>query len=200
MANATAISNGSSFSCSKQPLLDLAVGAGNVEVVKYLLGPPYHVDPRTALPFCKEYEHTWPANPMRLEAARLVLRALGGNINLTVQGRTTPLARCHSPQIVQLYLENGAIIDQGERGANALEVAIGDALGWDPAPGPGARMHAMERVRLYVRFGHASIMGRRSEKGFRDRCATARETWVTEHCRELARLIRHTEGTFRTGS
>jgi hypothetical protein len=197
--------------CGWGPLLPLAVNAGNLEVVRYLLNHPVGVDPiaaeyvkgrlhRTMFMTCR-YDSTMDDDrrQRRLQAFAMALESNKSALNTISDDGYTALKGCNEPEIVSLYLSYGADPTLGLRPnePNLLEVAIRDAIGFQPGSYTDQSRHGLSRVRLWAQHGMKSIVGRPSEREIEFTCNDGWGLgWHMDTCRTLATFIEASPGVF----
>jgi hypothetical protein len=195
--------------CAPTPLLPVAMQAGNLDVVRFLLGKPLGVSPRMppAILFsCKdEAPQGQDAKARRQEAFTLVLATGAVDMNgRNAEGRTV-LQACYEPELLALFVKRGARLDveigSGATVRNPLEQAIVDAVQFKEGSPQARRLHGLERARLFAGASGASggsIRGRPIEARIRGTCNLVLKgrRWNPETCGELAGFIQASPGTF----
>lgn len=185
--------------CAPNPLLLYALDAGNVEVVRYLLDAPFGQKiqvPQYVLFHCQTH---WDITPEGREARRRAYSVLFDRKVVDVQllrNGVSVLGRCAEPELVSLYLENGARPDVDVRRAtgtvNYLEMAMYDALTFDEDSNTAKDLHALERIRLFSKYMPASIEGRPFQTWNRASCSRiiGGKPWNRKTCEALQTLVR----------
>jgi hypothetical protein len=191
--------------CAPRSQVAAAIRAGNVEVMRFLVGTPMGVSPKvwpiTMFHAC-EYSssQTEETRARRREAVGLLLESGKVHVNARYRGETI-LQYCKEPELVTLFIERGAImVERGEPGyrENLLDLAIHDAISTEEGGYTAARLHAVERARLFSRHLPPSIEGRRIEQYVRSTCNRDDRDVLGKPntCRELSTFIKAAPGTF----
>jgi hypothetical protein len=184
-----------------EPLLHMALRAGNLEVVRYLTGVPAGVRPRVPPMTLFQCEHFYEEDDLfrarRLEAFEVVLRTGQANVNSPYYFGETLLQRCQEPELIRLFIDHGARLeafDSDHRGRNLLDFAVIEAVSYDETESFALALHAVERARIFSRY--LSIQAE-TERQVRIRCSPHfRERWNVISCYELSTFVKATPGTF----
>lgn len=197
--------------CVLGPLLPVAADAGNLEVVRFLLDRPLGLTPGipTMVLFYScdngRYVPSEDQRRLRRQAYAMILDAAAGTINLDGNRRdgSTLLQSCKDPELVSLFVERGARLDILSRnGRTPLEEAVIEAveLGEDEAI-PTVRSYALKRASLLARLTPNAQL----KSGVEDRVSVScnrimsdGRRWNPKTCRELAKFIKASPGTFGT--
>ncbi|MES2993456.1 MAG: hypothetical protein V4844_18680, partial [Pseudomonadota bacterium] len=191
--------------CVPVPLLPVAVRAGNLGVVRFLLGTPMGMSLKMppGILFSCDYDMllTDEQRTRRRVAFSLVLDTKLVDVNALQRGRTI-LQECTEPELVTLFVERGANINVESNAndvpQNLLEIAILDAVGSEEGGYTAKRLHGVERARIYSRLIADSINGRPVERRIRWSCnlRIGEKRWNAETCRQLSTFIKASPGTF----
>jgi hypothetical protein len=185
--------------CAPNSLLYYALDAGNVEVVRYLLGTPLGVKPRVPRYILFHCNAEWDITPEKREARRRAYTLLFERNVVDVHALrdgVSVLEVCMEPELVSLYLEHGARpdvdLDQVTGRINYLEMAMLDALQIDEDSSTAKRLHALERIKLFSRYMPASIEGRPFQRRVHLSCSRTigGKPWNPKTCQALQTLVR----------
>jgi len=193
--------------CVPGPLLPVAVLAGNVEVVRFLLHKPLEVQPQVPgniLFFCNDSHlksgvDSADAPLRRRDAFALVLDSGKIDLNATGPNGRDALHTCHDPELLELFLERGARLDtESVSRFEVLDQAVRDAVMYQEGSYTAKRLRGLERARLFSRHVSTSIRGRPVEAHVRRSCnlMIRDQRWNPETCRALATFIKAAPGTF----
>jgi hypothetical protein len=189
-------------SCVPGPLLTVALLAGNVDVVQFLLNRPLGVEPRVPpgiLFSCNDAVEIGAQRASRREAFARILDTKTVDLNESNDRGRTLLLVCRDPQLLALFLERGARLDlQSENRFDPLDAAIRDAVSTQEGSYTALRMYAVERARLFAKLISGSIRGRSVEAHARYSCnlVVHGQRWNPTTCHELSTFIKAAPGTF----
>lgn len=185
--------------CAPNALLYYALDAGNAEVVRHLVGTPLGVKPRVPPYVLFSCNTQWNITPETRAARRRAYAVLFErnlvDVHATRNGASA-LAVCKEPELVSLYLEQGARPDvdlnQASERINYLEMAMLDALQIDEDSHAARWLHALERIKLFSQYMPASIEGRPFQSHIRKSCSLTigGKPWNPKTCEALQTLVR----------
>jgi hypothetical protein len=183
-------------------LLEYAVAAGNVPVVRWLLDAGADPNAQTSndniftrcIPNPRKVSRPISSSETesissRLEALDLVI-SRGGDLKRPVGFGETALDLCHDPELLPFYISRGAELSprwSDNKFFHPMQSAISDALGdrtWE---------RGLDRVKVLARAGANDIRGLRVESVLRRKCRDQKHETT---CNEIARYVKSTPGTF----
>lgn len=192
--------------CRPGPLVLIALRAGNVEVVRYLVNPPMTTPPklpdRVLFSCSHDYLEDDDLRNRRRKAFEVVLQTGRVDINELGEGDQTILQHCTEPELLTLFVEYGASLDVTSNRSgypyNLLELAVLAAVDTDENGVTAKRLHAVQRAQLFAGLTSNSIEGRPVERHVRLSCNLQinGKRWNPNTCNALSRFVKATPGTF----
>lgn len=196
--------------CASPSLLDEAVNAGNIEVVRFFLNRPMGIelaDPNFFPLTCKDgSKFSENERARRLEAFSMVLQANVFDINSpNLDGRTV-LETCTEPELRSLLVKNGArtginVESRSETKAwSLLEKSIYNVLIYDEEPSSRwrERQKEIDKIKKIAKSTTSSIRDGKMESIARKYCHQyiGERPWNPKTCRQLSYFIKSSPGTF----
>jgi hypothetical protein len=191
--------------CRPGPLVPVALRAGNVEVVRYLIGTPAGVNPRLPPRILFSCEHDYSEDEdlrnRRRKTFELILQTKQVDVHELEEGWTI-LQRCTEPELLTLFVDHGARLDvvstRTGQPYNLLDLAVLATVDTDENGVMAKRLHAMERAKLFARLITNSIEGRPIEQRIRWSCNLQIDgkRWNPASCKALSGFVRASSGTF----
>lgn len=191
----------SPMKCTNEWILDYAVAAGNVSVVRWLLDVGANPNAKSlegniftrcikdpTLNGLGKYSTDSVGNIKRLEALDLIL-SRGGDLKQT----HSALYACKDLEVVSFYILRGANLSpptEFDKKFYPLQLAVNDALMGD------AWKKGLERIKVFAKHGANDIRGLHIEGVLRIKCKQSAYEAV---CSEIQKHVNSSPGTFASG-
>lgn len=191
-------------SCVPGPLFPIAVHAGNIAVVRFLLSEPMGVSPTISTDFLFACETSQTMKDeerqRRLKAYEFVLDAKKIDLH-EERYAIAALWACKEPDLLTLFLKRGAkpnVLDSRRGGQVFLENAVLDAVGYEEGGYIARKLHGIERARIFSELGLTTIAGSPVEMEVRRKCnhVINGKRWNENTCKTLATFVNASHGTF----